>query len=66
MTYFERVARNVLDKPLDDKPEAKPDKQARPQPSLPKLKFMERPMPSDVLPTTRTTAARRLGKTGRK
>jgi hypothetical protein len=65
MTYFERVARHVLDKPLDDKPERKRDKQARPQPSLAKLNFMERPMPSDVPPPARKTAPAR-GKTERK
>ena len=43
MTYFERATRELLDKP-------RREHKARPAPSLPRLKCLERPMPPDVEP----------------
>jgi hypothetical protein len=41
MSLFERATRELLDKP-------KAKRKARPQPSLPKLKSLEKPMPPDI------------------
>jgi hypothetical protein len=41
ISLFERATRELLYKP-------KAKRKARPQPSLPKLKFLEKPMPSDI------------------
>jgi hypothetical protein len=41
ISHFERATRELLDKP-------KAKRKARPQPSLPKLKSLEKPMPPDI------------------
>jgi hypothetical protein len=41
MSFFERATRQLLDKP-------KAKRKARPQPSLPKLMSLEKPMPPDI------------------
>jgi hypothetical protein len=41
MSLFERATRELLDKP-------KTKRKARPQPSLPKLRALEKPMPPDI------------------
>jgi hypothetical protein len=41
MSLFERATRELLDKP-------KAKRKARAQPSLPKLKSLEKPMPPDI------------------
>jgi hypothetical protein len=46
MTYFERAAREVLEKPAATGRAEKPKKKI----TLPKLNFMERDMPPDIAP----------------
>ena len=48
VTPFERIAREVLNKPLP--PEREPFQRPKPEISLARLNFLERPMPEEVPP----------------